>query len=220
MDSTITRFGNLGRVFKEGESEALNGVARLSVLYEDLRLELNELKQLAHKLQETGKVEGEFRVAYFMRRALVTLVEFRRGLTMVRKTAEFKQAQPFLPNLHSKSLLEADQYFQQNEKRIKEFRNEFGGHVQSAGIGFATKHLSNVVGSVAWNRSSDGWTIGLECHFAADLVSGAITSRLVGGADVKDELTKAMHVIIEGFNHVQAATCALVHAFLWDRFGT
>jgi len=42
--STITRFGNLARVFKDGDSELLNGIARLSVLYEDLRLEIEELR--------------------------------------------------------------------------------------------------------------------------------------------------------------------------------
>jgi hypothetical protein len=35
----ITRVGNLGCVFRDGKSELLVGIARLSVLYEDLRLE-------------------------------------------------------------------------------------------------------------------------------------------------------------------------------------
>src|SRR5664279_484002 len=41
---TTTRFGNLGGVFKEGESEFLNLIACLSVIYEDLRVEINGMK--------------------------------------------------------------------------------------------------------------------------------------------------------------------------------
>ena len=218
---TISRFGNLGRVFKDGESELLNSVARLSVLYEDLRLEIDELRRVHAKREETGQSESDpFRVMYFIRRALVTLVEFRRGLTRLRQTKEFREAEANLLDIDAAYLLRADQYFQRHFHRIKELRNEFGGHLQGTGVEFSTKHLSDAVGKITWNRSCDGWTLGLECSFAADIVSGAIVSRVLGGTDVRKELENTLDIIVNGFNHAQGATCALVHAFLWDRFGT
>jgi len=113
----------------------------------------------------------------------------------------------------------ADKYFQKNAAQIKKLRNEFGGHVQLAGVEFATKHFSNVIGHVTWNRSSDGWTMALECDFAGHVAAGAVSSQLQDGTDVKAELQKANQVMSEGFIHAQAATVALVHAFLWDKFG-
>ena len=68
--SSTTRFGNLGRVFKDGESELLNGIARLSVLYEDLRLELEELRRVDAKPEEERTAADQYRVMYFLRRAL------------------------------------------------------------------------------------------------------------------------------------------------------
>jgi hypothetical protein len=90
--SSISRFGNLGHVFKEGESDLLNGIARLSVLYEDLRLELEELRIVQGKPEEERTAADQYPVMYFMRRALSTLIEFRGGLTTTRLTAEFKEA--------------------------------------------------------------------------------------------------------------------------------
>jgi hypothetical protein len=61
--------------------------------------------------------------------------------------------------------------------------------------------------------------MGLECDFAGQIVVGAISSKLPANTDVQAEAQNALGVIIDGFVHVQAAMCALAHAFLWDRFG-
>jgi len=142
--SSTTRFGNLGRVFKDGESDLLTGIARLAVLYEDLRLEIEELRRVDAKPEEERTAADQYRVMYFLRRALSTLIEFRGGLTMVRLTPEFKSAS--LSTMDEGYITKADQYLQQQWPRIKELRNEFGGHVQLPGVRFATQHFSDVVG--------------------------------------------------------------------------
>jgi hypothetical protein len=217
---SITRVGNLGRVFKEGESELFNGIARLAVLYEDLRLEVGELWNLRRKRDETGEVTDHYRASYFLRRALATLIEFRGGLTTIRRTQEFKQAESGLSTIDAESIVRADKYLQENWTLIKDLRNEFGGHVQLKGVEFATKHLSNVVGKVTWNQSTNvPTTLRLECDFAGDIVAGVISSKLEDGRDPATELRKAFTIIHEGFRHAQMAMTALVHAFLWNRFG-
>ena len=217
--STITRFGNLARVFKDGDSELLNGIARLSVLYEDLRLEIEELRVSHGKGDENRDPGDEYRVIYFLRRALVTLTEFRSGLTTIRMTREFKLAQGHLQADDSRYIAQADKYLQQHGPKIKELRDALGGHVLLPGIEFATRHFSDVIGRVTWNRAPDGWAMGLECDFAGQVVAGAISSKLQADTDVRTELTIALGIISEGFIHAQAAMLALVHAFLWDRFG-
>jgi hypothetical protein len=219
MAKSITRHGNLGFVFGEGNSVLLNAIARLCILYEDIRLELNQLRQIQER-RAAGEVldSDDFQVAYFMRRALVTLVEFRRALTRIRGTQEFKHAIAFHPKMEKDDLLPVEQFFQQHEARIKELRNEFGGHLQEASVKFATGHVSDVSGKITMNLRSEGWTMGLECDFVSQLMAGIITSKLAG-KDYKGELGEAIEMMGTAFGHVQVATVALVYMFLWDRFG-
>ncbi len=166
-----------------------------------------------------GKPDMDYRVMYFLRRALATLVEFRGGLTTVIKTKEFKDARDGLSSLDTTSVFDAEKYLASNWARIKEFRNEFAGHIQMPSVEFALAHLSAQSGRVTWNRDPERWTMGLECDFAGKILAGVIGSKLQDGADVQAELRKALEVISMGFNHAQISMVGLVHAFLWDRFG-
>lgn len=214
---SIPRVGNLGRVFRDGESELLVGIARLSVLYEDLRLEIDALRAVNAKPEEERTSADEYRVMYFLRRALSTLIEFRGGLTTVCVTSEFKSAT--LSAMDEGYIARADQFLQAHFAKLKDLRNEFGGHVKLTGVRFATEHFSNVVGSVTWNRDMEGWSLGLECDYAGHVVAGAISSKLTAGTDIRTELRTALTIISDGFVHAPAAMVALVHAFLWERFG-
>ena len=86
-------------------------------------------------------------------------------------------------------------------------------------VEFALAHLSTQNGRVTWHRDPELWTMGLECDFAGKILAGVIGSKLQDGADVQEELRKALEVISMGFNHAQISMVGLVHAFLWDRFG-
>lgn len=213
----VTRVGNLGKVFHDGESKVLVGIARLCVLYEDLRLEIDALRLVNEKPEDDRTSSDQYRVMYFLRRALSTLIEFRGGLTTVYKTPEFKRAT--LTALDERYIVQADHFLQAHWTRLKELRNEFGGHVKLPGVQFATEHFSDVVGSVTWNPARHAWSVALECDFAGHIIAGTISSKLARGTDVRAELQAAISTIGEGFVHAQAAMVALVHAFLWDRFG-
>jgi hypothetical protein len=218
-DLARTRFAELVKVFRAGQSELLNGIARLAILYEDLRLEIREFKTIHRSVIELGEPDWDYRLSYFLRRSLATLVEFRGALTVVKRTEEFKKARPGLSALDAKLIAEADKFLQQHWPRIKELRNEFAGHISADAVDFALKNLTNEVGKVTWNPGSDTWTGGVECDFAGVVVAGVISSKLQDGGDVRAELRKALDIMSQGFNHAQAAMVALVHAFLWDRFG-
>lgn len=218
VEPSTTRIGNLGSVFAEGRSELLREIARICILYEDLRLEIEEIRLIWDRKNKPEEGD-DFRFTYFIRRALVTLMEFQSVVTAIRLTKEFKRAEPSIARSEADDILHVTQYFQRNGKRLNELRNEFGGHIQPAAVRFATEHLSDVVGKITMNRSMRGWTLGLDCHFASSLVAGVISSKLASGTDAKQELRTAMDTINEGFVLVQPATAALVLCFLWDRFG-
>ena len=77
-----TRFGKLRSVFRGAESELLNGIARLSIFYEDLQLEMGEFSDLHRRVVEEQEqdLDLDYRLLYFLRRALASLVEFRGTL--------------------------------------------------------------------------------------------------------------------------------------------
>jgi hypothetical protein len=189
----------------------------LSVLYEDLRLELDALSKFSAKPEDARTSADEYRVMYFLRRGLSTLIEFGSGLATVSKTPEFKSTT--LAALDERYITQANQFLRAHWKRLKELRNEFGGHVKLSGVKFATEHFSNVVGSVTWNPAANGWSAALECEFAGHIAAGVIGSKLGAETDARGELREALSIVSEGFTHAQAAMVALVQAFLWRRFG-
>ena len=214
---SITRIGRLSAVFRGGESELLNGIARLSIFYEDLQLEMREFRDLYRRVMEEHEDGLDYRLLYFLRRALATLVEFRGALTRVTQTDEFKRAD--LTEMDIRFIGNADRFLQQNWTTIKGLRNEFAGHIQGPSVEFATKNLTDQVGGVTWRPDHTGWQTGIECEFAGIILTGVISSKLQSGGDVKTEFSKAFAVISEGFNLARFAMVALVHAFLWNRFG-
>lgn len=158
--TTRTRYAELGRVFKHGVSELLNGVARLAAIYEDLRIEIGELRRIQFQYEESGSILPEYRTIYFLRRGLASVFEFRRALTLVRKSEEFKNAEAGLTETDRQFIVNADIYLQEHWQQIKDLRNEFGAHMQAEGVQFATANVGTVVGGITWNHNSDGLPMG------------------------------------------------------------
>jgi hypothetical protein len=214
-----TRFGCLQRVFLNGESLLLNHIARLSVLYEDFRIERGALMAEEGALGEIDTLGQHYRTMYFIRRSLGTLLEFQGGLTQLVGSPEFKGARQRLPKEYCDYIDAANRYFQEHVGRLKGLRNEFGKHLKANAVKWATSNFSpDVVGKVAWNSSGADERLYLELHYSNELVAGVISCKLQG-VSVYDELNNALATIFDSYIHVQTATNSLVHAFLWERFG-
>jgi hypothetical protein len=219
VPATTARFANLGRVFKGGESDLLNQVACLCVLYEDLRVELNGLKTGQERLGDLDTLGWQYRFFYFLRRSLVTLSEFRGALTRIGMSPEFKDAKHALSPRHRKHIADADRFFQDHADLLKDLRNDLGGHLKHDAVKFATGHLDNAIGKALWNSSPEGEILALELHFATDVVCQALCSKFVEGDDPTTELHRITEIVFAGFLHVQAAMYSIGRAFLWDEFG-
>lgn len=218
MQST-TRFRGLDRVFNYGTSELLNRLAQLSILFEDLRIEWCGLHENI-SLGDLDTIGTDYRRNYFLRRSLVTLIEFREGFRAVLYTKEFTVTKHMLSQMENEFITTAETYFQTHNKRMRELRNEIGGHLELRNIEFATSNFTpQFVGKVAWdNTTRENYAPPLQLHYASELIAGVISSKVQGG-NMTVELHAAIELIMEGFQQANGAMFGLVHAFLWDRFG-
>jgi hypothetical protein len=215
------RSGRLAEVFDGGRSPLLNTLARLSVLYEDLRLELESILGNGNAAQTAGKKDGRYNYEslYFIRRSLVTIQEFHGCLIEILKTQEYRSAEPKISGPVRQMVTRADQYFQSKNKRIKELRNQLGGHFKPDAVEFAVRNFDpGTIGEVVLQPSDT--LPALKLLYADQLVKGAIVSRLPDNAKLEEELKMALDIIGGAQHHAIAATYALVYAFLWDRFET
>jgi hypothetical protein len=153
MPSSTTRVGKLDRVFLYGTSELLNHLARLSILFEDLRIEWGALPENI-SLGDLDTIGKDYRRNYFLRRSLVTLIEFQDGLTRVLYTKEFRRAKSTLSEMDRELINTAEQYFKTHGKRMNELRNAIGGHLDLRTIEFATSSFGPAFhGKVALEES-------------------------------------------------------------------
>lgn len=205
-------------MFGGGESPLLNAIARLSVLYEDFRVEYALLGEIA-ALTDDEALSQKYRFLYLIRRSVATMDEFRGGLIQLLKTDEFQAAAPFLSKMDKDCIDDANQYLQRTCDRIKEWRNEIGGHFQHSAGAVACRNLTpGTMGSVTWDSEGGQSPLALRLQYAEYLVAGVIAG-LLPGTDPLKELKEAMEEIMGGYSQMQKASYALVHHFLWSKFG-
>ena len=212
---SIRRLGDVGTIFGGGASELLNCMARLSVLYEDFRVEHTALGEIAALAGQNQAIDS-YRFMYLVRRSVTTMNEYQGGLIQLLRTDEFKRSK--LSEIDGSYVAEAHQYLQRACARIKKWRNEIGGHFQYRAAEIACRNVpAGTIASVTWNSGTEA-ALGLHLEYAGELISGAING-LVDAIDPLEELRLAMGEIMGGYVHVQKATYALVHHFLWPKFG-
>jgi hypothetical protein len=207
-------------VFQDGNSPLLNHLARLTVLYEDFRVEFSALDSEQTALKDPN--HSPYAFVYFMRRSLATLVEFNSCISQILASPEFKSVKKSIGKQDWEFIQDANRYFQTNFGRLKELRNAVGGHVLQTGVDFATSSFPPSLAGIARWVSPDSKQVGvlsLELPFAGQIIAGAIASALPNGADVEAELRSAVRIIFDSYPKVQGATYAFVHHFLWPKFG-
>src|SRR4051794_27770317 len=128
-------------MFGGGDSALLNAIARLSVLYEDFRIEYMLLVDIAKLTDEEARLH-KYRFLYLIRRSVATMDEFRGGLIQLLQTKEFQSAAPFLSKMDRACIDEATQYLRRTCDRIKKWRNEIGGHFQHSAGAIACRNLT------------------------------------------------------------------------------
>ena len=139
---TKSKVALLRKVFNSDRKRRLDALlAQLSVLYEDLRIELTAITEDSMPKLDVLDPEGEdvdhpertgaYRRHYFLRRSIATLNEFAVALRHLNEEQpEFKlisKSRGF--NKEAEAIWsQAIEFFAVNEKLIKEIRHDVGGH--------------------------------------------------------------------------------------------
>jgi hypothetical protein len=228
--SSRTRYASLRKVFAAGKSTLLDGLARMSVLYEDLRIETFALTADDEEVKRLDYLDKRYRVHYFLRRSMVTLLEFRSALLRLSQTAEYKEEKaitvypdaPTVKKVNRDLFLIVDAaltFFDVNHALLKGLRNAVGGHFSEAAAQAATANLETDASSkleVTFDKTRRGG--GAKLHYAGEIAATAFTRNLPRLKPRSEEVSDAIRMIRDGYAYATRSMHALIILFLWDRF--
>jgi hypothetical protein len=217
-------------VFAQGKSPLMDCLAQMSVLYEDLRIETFALTANDEDVKRLDHLDKRYRVHYFLRRSIATLLEFRGALLKMSRTEEFKAERASCfhrdASLTRKSQRElfgmvsdALTFFHNHHDVLKNLRNAVGGHFGDAAAHQATANVDpDAVGKleVTFDKSRQGG--GSKLHYAGEIAATAFTKHLPAIKPRQEEIGDTIRMIRDGYAHLTKAMHALVVLFLWDRF--
>src|SRR5258708_3015412 len=114
-------------------------LARLCVLFEDLRIEVHCLYD--ESISASTQVDANVRRLYFLRRAVATLVEFAETLRLLDDNSEFRRLKGSFNASAFVQWSEAGAFLDSNESFLKQVRNDVGGHFGSAAALYAVDNF-------------------------------------------------------------------------------
>jgi len=188
-------------------------MARLCVLYEDLRIEFAGSEQ--EKIAELDFIDLETRRFYFVRRTLGTLGEVAQALNKLNMNSAFKRIRKDWSVPANKEWDEAVRFFSAGQEFLKAWRDDIGGHFLDRAAEYAIDHADSA-GSIEYYRRGRGADVKL--RFAYDLVAVAMTRQQETGETVQTFLHRAFTFMLEAFTHAINAIQVMIYEYLGDRF--
>jgi hypothetical protein len=210
-------------------------LARICVLFEDLRIEIRGISERSLPgldVLDTEKdnwlnpgLTGRYRTFYFLRRSLLTLREFAEALRLiVEDTRKDPRLKPTFRGLtdEARALWDAGiQFFGSNEKTLNNIRNDIGGHFgQQAALNAVSLLLPGAYGSIAAAddlRLKGSGADYLKLHFALEIAGTALLEHLPN-RDIAQYETLFRDFLMPGYQHAINCVYILVREYLWDRF--
>lgn len=187
-------------------------MARLSVLYEDLRIELTATAEASIPVLDI--TDERYRQNYFLRRCIATLVEFAETIRLLDECSEFQVVKASLDIDVRTVWDEGVHFFERQEQFFKDVRNDVGGHFGLKAALFALENLSpEAVGKI---EARDDRTVHM--HFAGELVATASLRRLQGSTN-EHKFSRLLRTVVTGFHHATGCTHVVALGYLWERFG-
>src|SRR5258706_1931048 len=117
-------FKPMGAVFPFSDAHAL--IARLTVLYEDLRIEMYGIVE--EEIKPLDFNSEKYRRHYFLRRAVATLVELAQTFRLIDQCPEF---QSIKDNFDKRGVIQwrrTVRFYNCHEDLLQKVRNDIGGH--------------------------------------------------------------------------------------------
>jgi hypothetical protein len=211
--NTKIRMQELRKVFPSDADSADPSarIARLCVLYEDLRIELMAIAQKSIRVLDA--TDRRYTKNYFLRRSIGTLVEFAEGLRLLDESREFNGIKASFPSEIGERWNAAVVFFKDNKDFLQKIRNDIGGHFGEEAARFTISHVdANAIGKIEIRGKQ------IYLHFAGELAATA-AARHLPGRDSQQKFSALMKKCVAGYK--QATTCvhSIVAIYLWDKFG-
>jgi cytochrome P450 len=183
-------------------------IARLLVLYEDLRIELNAVEQeTIAPLDDAG---AEYRRLYFLRRTLVTFRDLHSSFQQLAKNADFRKLVLHEMSPEFKQVWkDAVKYFDENAETIRKARNAVGGHFSNRAARYVVKEMDDRIGSVEVTFHRSGTGGGATFKLAGELVAAAMSHAKDAGEDDILYFTRLVQAMAGAVGHVTKATHVL-----------
>lgn len=213
---------NLREVFWSGDRDLAVQVARLSVLFEDLRLESTAARH-REPLPPLDAIGKSFRYFYFLRRLLVTLDEFAGALSQINANAGWKRIRRGFDRDCERRWDAAVKYFSHNRPHWSHLRNEIGGHFKESAAKFALEHLrESAIGSIEIVMDHKSRTGGIRLLYVEEIVAANWTRETEVGKRTDDVVRRSAHelftVLMTAANEAVKAMHVVALAYVVDRF--
>ena len=215
--SALVRLRQLRDVFgKTPESNFWPILARLSALYEDLRIELFGIGE--ESLSLLDQLDVKYRRMYFLRKSLGTLSEFAQAIQHLENSPEFSLVtSQFTPEI-ARRWERAAAFFKRNEHALKLVRNDIGGHFGMEAARFASQHLHiDAVNGIEMTEPFSGRGR-VFLRFSGEVVATAML-RHAWGKNRDHQIKRLVRLARIGYQHATRCVHCIVFCYLWGQFG-
>lgn len=197
------------------EQEMLIQLARVAVLYEDLRLEFEGAD--AESLEELDDTSVETRRFYFVRRTLASLTEVEGAIQKLGSNSKFKELrQKKMSKEERKAWDSAAKFFSMHHSFLKGWRNDLGGHFLDEAAKYAVENIHpETAGCIEICTRGNGALVRMP--FAYELVAVALTKGR-GSKTEKDFIEEAFDFLKDAVGNAVSAMQIVVSIYLFDRF--
>ena len=216
---------NLREVFWKDDVDFVSRAIRVFVLYEDLRIEYlgATVPVPIEAIEDIGK---SYRRNYFIRRSLVSLIEFSGALSRLNAIREWKEHIEQKNDDIAKRWKAAIKYFNDNHRRWETLRGDIGGHFSESTAMFALKNLSgDATGELNIRQFHQRKQSGVLFPFANEFVAIGMrkTMKVENGeepTEVPKFFSELFEAITDGWEHAVGAANIVAKQYLEPRFIT
>jgi len=208
-----TLFKEVRSVFIFSEMHAL--IARLSVLYEDLRIEMFGV--IEESIPALDYTDEKYRKNYFLRRSIATLIEVAEAFRMLNACSDFERIKAEFDKTSLIRWKRALWFFDKFEPFLKKVRNDIGGHFGHPAARYAIQNMgSSVVGKI--EIATEKSLTGVKLHFAGEIAVYAMV-RHKGDKSPEDFVRYLIRIISIGYRQAFLSIDSINAYYLWPKFG-
>lgn len=216
-NSALVRMRELREVFghvSESNFEAI--VARLAVLYEDLRIELFGIAE--DSIPALEQLDVRYRRIYFLRKSIGTLWEFAEAIGHLQRCPEFGVVSAeFTPEILA-YWERAAGFFKRNKHRLKLIRNDTGGHFGLEAARYAALNFEPdaVMGIELTEPFTKRGRVFL--NFSGEVVATAMLRHTIG-VNREHQTTRLIKLARIGYRQATRCVHCVAYCYLWEKFG-